>query len=331
VAGSASLATACARLLQESNHAGKPNNGLVGVWERANDQGAWEVGFTVEEDLAKALKGKAVYIVGADPVNDDPKLAKALEEAKFIAVQDVMETGTTEIADVVLPAQAFTEREGTFTSGERRVQRFYPAVPVTGEAKPDFAITAQIARHMGVILEGTSVSVVFNLLVETVQSFEGLDYAKLAQVKEQFPMVGRGDLYYGGTTYENRHGMGVHLSAAVTRGERVSIPRVQREAVPAPKEKELLAVPVNKLYHRGTTVMPAELLHERIGEATVSLHPQAAARLGVRAGQTVNVSFNGTSGQAVVRLDESISEEIALVPRSMGIPIREPVLAKVKP
>jgi NADH-quinone oxidoreductase subunit G len=184
---------------------------------------------------------------------------------------------------------------------------------------------------MGVILEGTSVSVVFNLLVETVQSFEGLDYAKLAQVKEQFPMVGRGDLYYGGTTYENRHGMGVHLSAAVTRGERVSIPRVQREAVPAPKEKELLAVPVNKLYHRGTTVMPAELLHERIGEATVSLHPQAAARLGVRAGQTVNVSFNGTSGQAVVRLDESISEEIALVPRSMGIPIREPVLAKVKP
>ena len=330
VAGSQSLATACAKLLNENGFTGRPNNGLIGVWERANDQGAWEMGFTVEEDLARALKGKSVYVVGADPVNDDPKLAKALAEAKFIAVQDVMETATTEIADVVLPAQAFTEREGTLTSGERRVQRFYPAVPVTGESKPDFAITSQIARQMGVILEGTSVSVVFDLLVETVRSFEGMDYAKLAEVREQFPIVGRGDVYYGGTTYENKHGLGAHLSAAATRGERVSIPRVQKEAVPSPKEKELLAVPVNKLYHRGTTVMSAELLHERIGAASVSLHPDAATRLGVRAGQRVNISFNGTSGQAVVKLDDSIDEDVALVPRSMGIAIREPVAAKVK-
>ena len=89
-------------------------------------------------------------------------------------------------------------------------------------------------------------------------------------------------------------------------------------------------MPVNKLYHRGTTVMSAELLHERIGEASVSLHPDAAEKLGVRAGQTVNVSFNGTSGQAVVKLDDSIDENIALVPRSMGIAIREPVAVKVK-
>ena len=330
VLGSQSLATACAKLLNENGFTGKPNNGLIGVWERANDQGAWEMGFAVEEDLAKALKDKAVYVVGADPVSDDPKLAKALTEAKFVAVQDVMETATTEIADVVLPAQAFTEREGTLTSGERRAQRFYPAVPVRGESKPDFAITAQIARNMGVILEGTSASLVFDLLAETVKSFEGLTYAKLAEVKEQFPIVGRGDMYYGGTTYENKKGLGAHLSAAATRGERVSIPRVQKEPVPHPKDKELLAVPVNKLYHRGTTVMPAELLHERIGEASVSLHPDAAEKLGVRAGQTVNVSFNGTSGQAVVRLDNSIAEDIALVPRSMGIAIHEPVAAKVK-
>jgi NADH-quinone oxidoreductase subunit G len=185
---------------------------------------------------------------------------------------------------------------------------------------------------MGVILEGTSASVVFDLLVETVKSFEGLDYAKLAEVWEQFPIVGRGDMYYGGTTYANKHGLGVHLSAAATRGERVSIPRVHavREAVPHPKEKELLAVPINKLYHRGTTVMSAELLHKRIGEASVSLHPDAAEKLGVRAGQTVTLSFNGTSGAVVVKLDDTIDEGIALVPRSMGIAIREPVAVKVK-
>ena len=330
VAGSQSVATACAKLLNDNGFTGKPNNGLIGVWERANDQGAWEMGFTVEEDLAKVLKGKTVYIVGADPIADDPKLADALEGAEFVAVQDVMETATTEIADVVLPAQAFTEREGTLTSGERRAQRFYPAVPVTGESKPDFAITAQIARSMGVILEGTSASVVFDLLADTVKSFEGLDYAKLAEAREQLPVVGRSDLYYGGTTYENKHGLGAHLSGAATRGEKVSIPKAEKEVVPHPKDKELLAVPINKLYHRGTTVMTAELLHQRIGEASVSLHPAAAEKLGVRAGQTVNVSFNGASGQAVVKLDESIAEDIALVPRSMGIAIREPVAVKVK-
>jgi anaerobic selenocysteine-containing dehydrogenase len=76
--------------------------------------------------------------------------------------------------------------------------------------------------------------------------------------------------------------------------------------------------------------MSSALLHQRIGGASVSLHPDAAARLGLRVGQTVNVSFNGASGEAVLKLDDSISDEIALVPRSMGIAIREPVAVKVK-
>jgi len=330
VTGSASLATACAKLLNETDHVGRPNNGLIGVWGRANDQGAWELGFNVEADLSKAFKGKTVYIVGANPVDDDPKLAKALESAEFVVVQDVMGTATTEMADVVLPAQAFTEREGTFTSGERRVQRFYQAVPVTGEAKPDFAITSQIARHMGVILEGTSVSAVFDILAESVNSFEGLDYARLAGVKEQWPIVGRSDLYYGGTTYENKQGMGEHLSVAVTRGEKISIPRVQKEVTPRPKQNELLAVPVTKLYDRGTTIAPAELLGQRVGGLNISLHPDAAQDMGVEAGQKVRVSFNGVSGEAVVKLDETIPVGVALIPRSMGLAIREPVPVKVK-
>jgi NADH-quinone oxidoreductase subunit G len=330
VTGSAAVASACAKLLHDNGFTGKPNNGLIGVWGRANDQGAWEMGFQVEEDLAKALKGKTVYIAGADPVADDPKLAKALEGAEFVAVQDVMNTATTEIADVVLPAQAFTEREGTLTSGDRRVQRFYPAVPVTGESKADFAITSQIARHMGIVLEGISVSAVFDILAASVKSFEGLTYAKLAEVRPQWPIVGRGDLYYGGTTYENTQGMGAQLSAAAGRGEKVSLPKVEKEAVLRPKEKELLAVPVTKLYDRGTTVLPSELLHPRIGEARVVLHPETAKSLGVEEGRKVNVSFNGVSGEAVVKLTDTISMGVALIPRSMGLAIREPVAVKVK-
>jgi NADH-quinone oxidoreductase subunit G len=329
--GTMDLASACAKLLQDTGHVGKPNNGLIGVWERANDQGAWEIGFQVAEDLAEILKGKSVYLVGADPVGDDPALAKALESAEFAAVQDVMETVTTEIADVVLPVQAFTEREGTLTSGERRVQRFYSAVPPTGESKPDFAVTSQLAGHMGIALEGTSVSAVFDHLAVSVKSFEGLNYAKISEARPQWPIVGRGDMYYGGTTYENTMGMGAHLKAAAERGEAVSIPQVQMEAAPRPKENELLAVPVTKLYDRGTTVMmSANLLRERIGSPSIALHSESAKNLGVEAGQLVNISFDGVSGDVTVKLDDTISIGVALVPREMGLAIREPVLAEVR-
>ncbi len=214
--------------------------------------------------------------------------------------------------------------------GERRVQRFYPAVPVTGEARPDFAITAEIARQAGIVVEGASASAAFDVLAASVKSFAGLNYAKLAEVRDQWPIVGRGDMYYGGTLYENKAGLGVQLVSGVQRGETVSPPKVRKEAALRPKENELLAVPVNKLYDRGQTMKFAGLLDLRVGEPTVALHPDAAKRLGVAAGQHVTISFNDVSGEVVVKLDESISTGVALVPRSMGIAIHEPALAKVK-
>jgi len=328
--GSSMLASACATLLKETEHIGKPNNGLIGVWQRVNDQGAWEVGFHPEPDLEKALKGKAVYIVGANPVGDDPALAKALKGAKFVAVQDILETATTEIADVVFPAQAFTEREGTFTSGERRVQRFYAAVPVKGDSKPDFAITSQLAKEMGVILEGSSVSVVFDILANSLDAFADLNYEKLAEVHGQYPIVGRGDLYYGGTTYENTQGLGVQLVPIAQAGGAVHISKVRKEAALRPKENELLAVPVNKLYDRGVTVNPTQLLDHRIGEAAITLHPSTAKELGLEAGGRAKIKFDGVNADVLVKLDDTISAGVTLVPRSMGIAIREPVVAKVK-
>ena len=328
--GSSSVAAAAADLLKETNHAGKPNSGLIGVWPRANDQGAWEMGFEPSDDLAEELKGKAVYIAGADPAGDDPALAKALKAAKFVVVQDISLTATAGLADVVLPAQAYTEREGTFTSGERRVQRFYPAVPITGEARPDFAITSQIARQMGYILEGTSSAIVFDFLTNTVKSFEGLDYAKLAEVTEQWPIVGRGDLYYGGTTYENTQGLGAQLTSAAGRGETYKLPAPKKAKFLRPKEGEVLAIPVTKLYDMGATVLPAELLAERIGEPSVTLNPATAEELGAAAGELVKISWNGTQAEVRVRIDDTIFTGVALVPRSFGLAVREPVAVSVK-
>jgi NADH-quinone oxidoreductase subunit G len=263
-------------------------------------------------------------------VGDDPNLAKALKGAKFVAVQDLLETATTEIADAVFPAQSFAEREGTLTSGERRVQRFYAAVPVKGESKPDFAITSMIAKQMGVILEGSSVRVVFDLLSNSIEAFADLNYDTLAETKEQFPIVGRSDMYYGGTTYENTRGLGVQLLPMAQVGGTVRIPKVRKEAALHLKEKELLAVPINKLYDFGITVISANLLEARIGETKVAMNSATAKKLGVDVGKQVKLSFNGVSGEAIVKIDDSVSAGVVLVPRSMGIAIREPVAARVQ-
>jgi NADH-quinone oxidoreductase subunit G len=95
--GSQALAGACAELVKA--RAGKPNNGLVGVGPRGNDQGAWELGFRPSPNLAADLKGKTVYIVAADPVGDDPALAAALKEAAFVIAQDILPTATTAAAN----------------------------------------------------------------------------------------------------------------------------------------------------------------------------------------------------------------------------------------
>ncbi|NJD59955.1 MAG: NADH-quinone oxidoreductase subunit NuoG, partial [Anaerolineae bacterium] len=209
--GSQALAQACANLLITTNHVRKVNNGLIAVWSRGNDQGAWEVGFRPTPDLMAAIKqSESIYIAGADPAADDPALAEALKDAEFVVVQDLFMTETARLADVILPAQPWTEREGTFTSGERRVQRFYPGVP-RGEYMADYAITASIGKLAGVDLETIPLRI-FNRLAAKVPDYKGLNYRLLAEVTEQWPIVGRGEMYYGGTLYANDQGLGGQLS-----------------------------------------------------------------------------------------------------------------------
>jgi len=327
--GSTALAATCAELVKF--RVGKVNNGIVGVWNAANTQGAFELGFTPVRNLGAQIVGKTVYVVGADPVGDNPNLTTAFKSAESVIVQDLFLTATAELADVVLPALAYTEREGTYTSAERRVQRFYPAVPVKPGLKADYTLTAEIAKGMGIELEGRSPMLVMNKIAASEKAFAGLTYANLAQVTEQYPLIGRSDVYYGGTSYENKQGLGGHL-ALNSKISKVS-DDLRRDTVALssirPKENELFAVPMSKAYDLGSTMQAATLLKQRTGGASVVLNPATAEKLGLHNGDPVQVSLNGGEYAASARLDDSISTGVVLIYRSFGIPISEPTSVKI--
>jgi len=109
-------------------------------------------GLTVTEMLGAAGDEiKNLYIVGENPMMSDPDLthtAECLKKLDFLVVQDIFLTETGELADVVLPGACWAEKEGTFTSTERRVNRVRKAVEPPGEAKADWEIICALANKL---------------------------------------------------------------------------------------------------------------------------------------------------------------------------------------
>ena len=337
--GSQALAQVCADLLIATGHIGKPNNGLIGVWPHANDQGAWELGFRPSPDLKADLqKAKSLYIVAADPFGDDPSLiADGRPLTTFLVVQDLFLTATAQLADVVFPALPFTAREGTFTNAERRVQRFYPVHPPSPQKiggkggqemgmRADFAITAEIGKRLGANSESVSPSRVMARIAAQIPAYAGLSYQKLAEVVEQWPKIARAELYYGGTSYENKQGLGVQLPLA----SRVARRRESSAATLIPQSEELLAVPITRLYDWGRTVTPSALLHPHLLEPYVVLHPVTAQALKIANGAAVLITVNGSTFRIAARLDETTPRGIVLAPRSIGMSLHEPMRLKIE-
>jgi len=324
------LSQACANLLVLTDHVGKANNGLIGVWPRANTQGAWDMGFRPVDDLSELIRSqKALYIVAADPAGDDPAFVEALKSADFLVVQELFLTETAKLADVVLPAQSFIEREGTLTNGERRVQRFYSAVRERSQARPDFSITALIGKRAGIELEDRLAVRVMEQIAGQVPDYADASYDQICAVVEQWPIIGRADLYYGGTSYENSQGIGFQLLPGVQKGEQVSLTAVGPSESVSTTDVDLIAVPVSILYDRGLTVVATDLLHQRIPEPYAILHPQTSTPMGIREGAYIRLNLSGTEVEVIAHLDETIPEGVVLLPRSMGIPIHRPTPADI--
>ena len=115
---------------------------------RAKFESAWERalpahrGLTIPEmhEAARRSEVRAMYIFGEDVVQTDPdsgQTVKALESLEFLVVQELFLSETAKLADVVLPGASFLEKNGTFTNGERRIQRVRAAVSPLAGTRPD--------------------------------------------------------------------------------------------------------------------------------------------------------------------------------------------------
>ena len=111
-------------------------------------------GLKIPEMLEAAIAGKfkALWIMGEDTLMTDPNthhIRKAMEQLDILIVQELFMSATAEMADVVLPACSYFEKNGTFTNGERRVQRVNQVIEPIGNTKSDGQIIIDMLFHLG--------------------------------------------------------------------------------------------------------------------------------------------------------------------------------------
>lgn len=143
------------------------------------------------EMLDECVKGtfKGIFILGEDPAQTDPDLNhvnKALESVEFLVVQDIFHTETTKHADVILPGASFAEKDGTFTNGERRVQRVRKAIePLAGMA--EWQVISKISSLMGYKQEYAGPAEIMDEIASLVPLYGGISYERIEEKGIQWP------------------------------------------------------------------------------------------------------------------------------------------------
>lgn len=123
---------------------------------------------------------RSLYIAGSFLPEHFRDRAAALQNLDFLIVQELFETDTTAYADVVLPAASFAEIDGTFTNNDGFVQRVRKSIEPVHQSRPDWMITAQLAKELGVDFGfDASTSAVFREIAERVSAYANLRYPLL--------------------------------------------------------------------------------------------------------------------------------------------------------
>ncbi len=152
------------------------------------------VGYKIPEmfDAALAGKLKAIWIIGEDVVQTDPntqKVIKALQAIDLVVVQEIFMTETAQYADVILPASSFLEKSGTFTNGERRVQRVNQVIDPLEGTRPDGQIIVEIMNKMGYAQADYTPDGMLEEISQIVPFFAGIKWEELGKNGKQWPVA----------------------------------------------------------------------------------------------------------------------------------------------
>ncbi|MCA9735957.1 molybdopterin-dependent oxidoreductase, partial [candidate division KSB1 bacterium] len=146
-------------------------------------------------DAAEEGKLKALWIMGEDIAQTDPnvqKVRRSLDKLDLLVVQELFETETTKHAHVILPGASFLEKNGTFTNGERRVQRVNQVIDPLPGTKADGQIIVEMMNKLGYKQPDYHPKTMLEEISQIVPFFKGIKWEELGKNGKQWPVQENG-------------------------------------------------------------------------------------------------------------------------------------------
>jgi len=245
---------------------------------------------------------KALYLIGENPVLSEANSSHAVEALKkldFLVVQDIFLTETARLADVVLPAATFAEKDGTFTNTERRVQRVRKAIEPVGNSKPDWWITCQIAKKLG----GTGFDFpdpqkIMEEITSVTPSYKGISYERIEKGGLQWPCP----------TSDHPGTPILHAERFLTsNGKAKFVPLSYKPSAEVPDDDYPLLLTTDRSlfhYHTGTMTRKVEGLEALNSQELLKINPKDASHLGISDSETVQISSRRGKTTAKTKLTD---------------------------
>jgi len=277
-----------------------------------------KVGYTVT-DLINVLADKpgtvkCLYIMGENPMLSDPDLhhvEKGLKNLEFLVVQDIFLTETAQLANVVLPAACFAEKDGTQTNTERRVQKWRKAVNPPGEAKADWQILSELAGKMGFAKQFPykSAEEIFAEVAKVTPSYAGMSYARLEKPEA---------LHWPCPTAEHPGTPILHREKfAHPDGLGVFSPLEWKAPAEVPDKEYPLILTTGRCiwqWHTGTMTRRSESLEREVPTGWVEINTEDAAALGVADGEMVKAKTRRGEIEIQAKVTDSIKKGETFIP-----------------
>ena len=278
-------------------------------------------GRVVTEMVEGCLTGevRAMYVVGENPLLSEPDLhhaEKAIGQLDVLVVQDLFLHETAERAHVFLPAAAFAEKEGTFTNSERRVQRVRKAIDPPGHARPDWIITAALAKRVAAKLgidvgqqfDYRSAASIFDEMARLTPFLAGMSHSRLDR---------EGGLQWPCPTPDHP-GTPYLYGESFPRGRGRFVPSLQTApAAELPDPDFPFILNTGRLlyhWHGGTITRRVEGLLELAPRLEVAIHPDDAQRLGLNDGSPVRLGSRRGELTGYAHVTESVRPGAVFVP-----------------